>query len=173
MNVREILRYELWDRETSLKALRPVGIFLKHAGIVLGVLVVVVGIFAGVELHWLTSGERSAGRAALAKIEAPEQLEKDASDGFDAMDGQAKASVTLAQQTAWTLRDRRTSKELEFYRNELETVHRDKIRELQVQSFVIQRHLELHANPEFDQKSQDLNSQIFNAISSLLHKELD
>jgi hypothetical protein len=136
-------------------------------------LVLLLGAAFAVEWYWLTGGEREAGKAALTKIEALEQLEKNANDGFDAMDSQAKASVALARQKAWTLRDRRTLEELEFYRWELETVHDRRIRELELRSIVIQRHLEWHENPELEQKSREADDRTLNWIRSLLHRELD
>ena len=89
------------------------------------------------------------------------------------MNDQAKASVAIAAQKAWTLRDRRMSNELEFYRWELETNHEARIRALQLQSIAIEKHLKWRYSPELEQKMRDTDSQFLNSVRSLLHKELD
>ena len=129
MNVRELLQTEIWSKETSRKILRRTWRIVRPVAVVSGILVLLLAVVFAVEWYWLTSGERKAGRTALAKIEELEQLEWNASDGFDAMDSQVKASVTVAEQTAWTLRDRNASGMLELYRRELETEHENRIRE--------------------------------------------
>jgi hypothetical protein len=115
MTFREFLRIEIWSKETTRKVLRRIWKVTKPAALVFGVLVLVLGIIFAVEWYWLTNGERKAGRAALAKVEELEQLEKNSGDGFDAMNRQAKTSTAVAEQSAWTLRDRRTAGLLEFY----------------------------------------------------------
>jgi hypothetical protein len=59
--------------------------------IAFGVLVLLLAAVSVVEWYWLTSGERKAGRTALAKIEELEQLEKNQSGDFDVMNSQANA----------------------------------------------------------------------------------
>ncbi|MGA7242355.1 MAG: hypothetical protein WBX19_04190 [Terracidiphilus sp.] len=104
----------------------------------------------------------------MAKIEELEQLEWNASDGFDAMDSQVKASVTVAEQTAWTLRDRNASGMLELYRRELETEHENRIRMI-----AIERHQNWPSNPELEKKYRDSQVQVFSSMRSYLHKQLD
>jgi hypothetical protein len=106
MKIREILQIELWSKETTRKVLRPVGRFLKRTAIVLGILVVLAGTAFEIESHWLTGGERKAGRVALAQIEKLEELQigvGEVSDEnadwvlkYDAAEQQAKSAVSNA-----------------------------------------------------------------------------
>jgi hypothetical protein len=173
MTLREFLQIELWSSETSRRVIRKTWKIVRPIALVSGVLIVLLGVAFEVESRWFTNAERKAGKAALAKIEELDRLERNASDGFDVMNDQAKASVVIAEQKVWTLRDRQVSNELEFYRWELETNHEARIRDLQLESIAIEKHLKWHNNPEFEQKMRDEDSQILGSIHSLLHKELD
>ena len=132
MKVRELLQTEIWSKETSRKILRRVWRIVRPVTVVSGVLVLLLTVAFVLEWYWLTSGERKTGRTALAKIEELEQLERNSSGEFDAMNGQAKAMVRVADQNAWTLRDRRAVNALEIYRWELETEHQGRLLELQI-----------------------------------------
>src|SRR6266567_3619385 len=140
MNVREFLQTEIWSKETSRKILQRTWRILRPVAVVSGVLVLLLAVVFAVEWYWLTSGECNAGRTALAKIEELEQLERNSSGNFDATNGQAKALVTVAEQRAWTLRDRRTSSLLEVYRWELEMDHESWVREMEIRVIRAERH---------------------------------
>ncbi len=75
MNVRELLQTEIWSKETSRKILRRTWRIVRPVAVVSGILVLLLAVVFAVEWYWLTSGERKAGRTALAKIEELEQLE--------------------------------------------------------------------------------------------------
>jgi hypothetical protein len=173
MKVRKLLRIELWSKETSRRILQRAWRIARPAAVVSGVLILLLGVVFAVEWSWLTSGERKAGRAALGKIEELEKLESNASGGFDAKNSQTKASVAVAEQKAWTLRDRRTSGMLEIYRWELETEQEDRIRESHLRLIAIQRHQIWPSNPELEKRIRASQAQVFRTMRSFLHKELD
>jgi hypothetical protein len=176
MNVRELLQTEICSKETSRKILRRAWRVVRPVAIAFGVLVLLLAAVSVVEWYWLTSGERKAGRTALAKIEELEQLEKNQSGDFDVMNSQAKALVRVADERAWTLRDQRTAGLLELYRWELETEHQNRLLETQIRQNEQEKHLELHADQgyrELEEKSRASQTQFVSSWRSLSHKELD
>jgi hypothetical protein len=173
MKIRELLQIEIWSKETTRKILRRIWKVTKPVALVFGVLVLLLGIIFAVEWYWLTNGERKAGKAALAKVEELEQLEKNSGDGFDAMNRQAKTSTAVAEQSAWTLRDRRTAGLLEFYRWDLESEHESRVREMEGRAILAERHLQWPSNPELEKELRDSQERAFSSIRSMLHKELD
>jgi hypothetical protein len=176
MNVRELLQTEIWSKESSRKILRRTWRIVRPLVVLSGVLVLLLAVVFAVEWFWLTSEERKAGRTALAEIEGMEQLERNRTGNFDAMNSKAKALVRVADQKAWTLRDRRTSNLLEIYRWGLETEHEDRLRESQIRQIEKEKHLELPADHEYrelEEESRASQAQVLNSWRSLLHKELD
>ena len=176
MKVRELLQTEIWSKETSRKILRRVWRIVRPVAVVSGVLVLLLTVAFVLEWYWLTSGERKTGRTALAKIEELEQLERNSSGEFDAMNSQAKAMVRVADQNAWTLRDRRAVNALEIYRWELETEHQGRLLELQIRQIEKERNLESPADQrfrEFREKVRASQAQVLSGSRSLVHKELD
>jgi hypothetical protein len=146
---------------------------LKPAAAVVGILVFLLVIVFEVERYWLTVGERSAGRAALAQIEELEKLVDCNCDRFSTIETQASAAVEVAEQKAWTLRDHSVAIELSFYLMEIEHIHTDGIREAQLKAFMQQKHLEWHSDSKFEEERRSLYFQIFGRSRSALHKELD
>jgi hypothetical protein len=173
VNVRELLQTEIWSKETSRRILRRIWRIARPVFAVTGVLVLLLGVAFAIEWYWMTSGERTAGRAALAKIEELERFEGNKNDGFDEANRQAKNLTIVADQKAWTLRDRNTAGLLEFYRWELESDHESRVREMEVKTLAAENHLELHSNPDLEKKLRDTQEQIHNSMRSSLHKELD
>jgi hypothetical protein len=173
MKARELLRYEIWSKETSRKILRPVGKCLKWVVIVSGSLAVLLVIIYVIESHWLTHGERGAGRTALAQVEELEKLLDCNCGRFAEMDKEAKTAIDFAKQKAWTLRDRRTALYLSFYLLEVEQYQTDDLREAQLKSFVLQRHLQWHSRPGSEQEDHRLRLEIFNEFRLELHKQLE
>ncbi|MGA7342005.1 MAG: hypothetical protein WBX18_15475 [Terracidiphilus sp.] len=138
MTVRELLRYELWSEETSRRILGRIWKFLKPTAVVLGVLLFLLWIVFLVERNWLTSGERNAGRAALARIEGLQGLIDCNRDQFAAADQDAEAAVHLAMQKARTIRDNSVAFNLWMYLNEVESDDsRDRMEAL-IKSFELQ-----------------------------------
>jgi hypothetical protein len=108
MKVRELLQTELWGKRTSRKIL--VGI------------VVVMGLFYGgafvwnqVELHWLTTGERTAARSALWQIEALQNDGSLSDSEFDTRAKELQTQVKAAQDAAKTYRDHFVEMRLDSY----------------------------------------------------------
>jgi hypothetical protein len=64
MKIRELLQYELWSKRTTWKILVVLAL----------VLLLGYGIWRGYERFWISSGVRESGRAALAQIDALQEL---------------------------------------------------------------------------------------------------
>ena len=173
MNLRELLKTELWSKETTRKVLRPAGWFLKRAAIVLGALVILIGVAYEIESHWLTSGERKAGRVALAQIEELEKLQTGGNQGFEEVDARAKASVAVAEQKAWTLRDEDIHQFLMIYLDQVEMNHESAQREAQAKQFATQRNLPWHSSSASEANDRALKLQLYSFYRSGLHKLLD
>ncbi len=173
MNVRTLLQTELWSEETSRRILRRTWKIARPVAVVSGILALLLAFVFVVEWRWLTTGERKAGQAALAKIEELEQLETNASDGFDAINSQAKALTTVAGQKAWTLRDRRAADLLELYRWIIETDHGGRVREIEMRAIMAERRLKAPSNADLSKKFRDSQLQTYSSMRSLLRNELD
>jgi hypothetical protein len=173
MNVRELLQYELWSKETSQRLGAKIWKFSKRLAVVLGILASVIVIVAVVESHWLTAGERKTGRAALAQVDELRGLIDCKCERFIEVDKKAKESVAVAVQRAWTKRDHWTSFELSFYLGQVETIPKDDLREDQVKQVIEQRHLPLHSDPAFEAEVRDSRIRYLELLSSILHKVLD
>jgi hypothetical protein len=98
MNVREILQNVFWSK----KALRRI---LIGFGVVVGVLVVGYRILYEVEWHWVSPGERRTARAALAQIDAIQNVETISRDDFEARESGLKQKLRAARGAGWTNRD--------------------------------------------------------------------
>jgi hypothetical protein len=173
MNLRELLQTELWSKETTRKVLRPAVWFLKRAAIVLGVLVVLIGVAYEIEIRWLTSGERKAGRVALAQIEELEKLQTGGNQGFEEVDARAKSSVAVAEQKAWTLRDGYIHQFLMGYLEQVEMNHEFAQHEAQAKQFAMQRNLPWHSSPASEANDRALKLQMYSFYRSGLHTLLD
>jgi hypothetical protein len=108
MKVRELLQIVFWSK----KALRRI---LIGFGILIATLVLVTGVLYETELHWLTPGERKAGKAVLAQIDSLQNLELISRKDFEARESGLQEKLNKAHQAAWTLRDEAVSSELYFY----------------------------------------------------------
>ncbi|MFP5237109.1 MAG: hypothetical protein ACLGSD_14505 [Acidobacteriota bacterium] len=173
MTLREVLQIELWSKETSRRVFGPVGKILKRAAVVLGVLAVSISVAYVVECNWITSGERKAGKQALAHIEELEKLARCDCAQFAGVDQQVKAYVDLADRKAWTIRDRGVAFQLFSYVVWIETIHQDMLFEEQTRRETQARHLKWQSDPKFEAEQQKLNSEVLNLSRSALHKLLD
>jgi hypothetical protein len=108
MNVRELLRYEIWSKRTTRK-------ILVWSGTFLGFVVALLTIWILVERHWLTPGERRAGKAALAQVGELENFESMSAQDFDAKSYRAQILINDADKSAWTWRDRAVVESLGYY----------------------------------------------------------
>jgi hypothetical protein len=166
MNVRELLRYELWSKETSRRILASARKLLKRVAVVLGVLVVLAGVVFAIEFYWLTSDERGAGKTALVRIEGLEGLIDCNCDQYAAVGHEARTAVDVAMRRAWTLRDRSTASFLTYYLFEVERYHDD----LQK----VQAHWNLSTTHEqFERGDRARHLKEFSRLRSELHKQLD
>jgi hypothetical protein len=173
MKVRELLQTELWSKETSRKVLRRIWRVLKPVAIALSLLLVLLFVSYEIEIHWLTNGERQAGKVALAQVEKLEALSYCRCEQFAAANGEAKKAVEGAREKVRTLRDRGLAEWLEFYRWQVETENAHDLREAQVAEFVAQRHQTLHLDPQFEEKRRASVTEEFRLIRSILHQLLD
>jgi len=173
MKTRELLRFEIWSKETSRKILSPIWKCLKWIAVVSGSLVVLVAIAYVIESHWLTNGERSAGRTALTQTEELEKLIDCNCVQFSVVDGKAKSALDVGNQRAWTIRDHSVAFGLWYYLTEVEQQQENDLREAQAKAILQQRHLQWHSRPGSEQEDRRLRLEIFSECRSVLHKELD
>ena len=172
MTIREMLQIEIWSKETSRRIIRRTWKIAKPVAVVLATLVLLLGTAFVVEWNWLTGGERRAGEAALAKIEALERLERNAGEGFETLNREAKSSTAAAEQKAWTIRDRQAAGLLEIYRWELETDHEARLRGMQVEATLAARHI-TPTRPGLEMRMSESKDRVYSSMRALLHKELD
>jgi apolipoprotein N-acyltransferase len=163
MSVRELLQTEIWSKRTSRKIW--VGI-----GIVFGIAAVGFGTLYLVERHWLTSGEREAGKAALVQIDALQNFDLISDEDFDARAKQAEEKVEAAKQAALTIRDERVADILYVYVSGIETEQGDvKLRKLMQQK----RIATTGAQQELADSISSSGKEVTQFARSVLHKALD
>jgi hypothetical protein len=68
-----------------------------------------------VEQYWLTPGERTAARAALAQIDRLQEFGDISNEVFEARMNQAREQIDVADGAAWTHRDKGVARALGFY----------------------------------------------------------
>jgi hypothetical protein len=173
MKVRELLRYEIWSKETSRKILRPVGKCLKWVAIVSGVLIVLIWIVYAIESHWLTNGEEGAGRAGLTQIEELEKLIDRNCSQFSTIDSKASVSVSVAAQKAWTIRDHTVAFDLWLYHTDVEQIQTNDLLEGQSKLMMQKNHLQWYSNPKLEGKDRSLRREELQILRTELHKQLD
>jgi hypothetical protein len=125
MKIRELLQTEIWNKEASRNVLANVMRVFLRVGIVFGILVVVLGVTFAIEVRWLTSGERKVARAAMAEIDAMQNLVQASSGDFEEKDKHAKQMVEAADRTAKTIRDGRAASSVAFYLLQTEDARRE------------------------------------------------
>jgi hypothetical protein len=105
MNLRELLRYEIWSKRKTRKIFAAFGI--GFAVWFLGFLVwqVVSGI-------WLTKGERAAAKVALQRVEIMGNSDPLSHEEWLAQSEEARVAVDAAERAARTKRDERTWEKL-------------------------------------------------------------
>jgi hypothetical protein len=173
MKIHELLQTELWSKERSRKIFRWIWRFLKPASIALGLLLVLLYVFHVVEVHWLTNGEKQAGKAALAQVERLEALRYCRCGQFAVANKEATKGVQDARSKAWTIRDKGTAEWLELYRWQVETENADDLRRAEVVEFVARKHLQIQMDPQSEAKDRELKNESFRQIRGILHQLLD
>ena len=163
MKVRELLQIEIWSKITSRK-------ILVWFGIVIGVLVVGFVTLYEIERHWLTTGERSAAKAAIAQIDGLQDFASLSDEDFDAREKQAEAKVEDAKHAAVTKRDDWVALELSFY---LEETQNDQ-REIREALLFWEKHLPTGGSRTEFGKKLDLSGTEMRTLTRMeLHKLLD
>jgi multidrug resistance efflux pump len=114
---REVMRHELWTKKTSQK-------ILAGLAIVACAVLLVVWIWNQIELHWLTSGEREAARAALSQIDSLHDAVPLSAREFQIRSDQSRAKIETARKAARTYRDVTIEMDLEWYLLEAEMEER-------------------------------------------------
>ena len=104
MTLHELLQTELWSKKTTRKIL-----------IVLAAVVCVCLAWMAVEQHWLTPGERRAGRQALAQIDSLQEFGNLGNEVFEARVKETREQIDAANRAALTNRDRGVARTLGFY----------------------------------------------------------
>jgi hypothetical protein len=99
MKVRELLRYEVWSKRTSRK-------ILVWSGTLLGFVIAFLSIWILIERHWLTPGERRAGREALVQVDALQDFKSMSAEEFNKRLHGAEDKINAARLSAWTWRDK-------------------------------------------------------------------
>jgi hypothetical protein len=108
MNVRKILQSAFWSRKALLRILIGLGILIVT-------LVLVAVVWYEAQMHWLTPGERKAGKAVLAQIDSLQNLELTSRKDFEARESGLQEKLNEAGRAAWTFRDHAVFTELYFY----------------------------------------------------------
>jgi hypothetical protein len=173
MNFREILQIEIWSKRTTRKVVSGLWRVLKPVMVGLGSAAVLLFVFYEVEARWLTSDERQAARAALAKAETLEPQRFCRCERFAAADAETKEAIEVAREKARTLRDNRVLGLLDLYRWQMVEESEDDLRYMQVEEFRVRRHIESPADQDFEEKRKNSMSNVFSSLREVLHKELD
>jgi hypothetical protein len=163
MNVRELLRREIWSKRATRKILVGFGIAFWIVTIGLGALFVV-------ERSWVTPGERRTGRDALMQIEALRNSGSISDEDFDLRDKQVRGRIEVAEKAARTYRDARIADSLDFYLGETETVRMN----IKMRNLREQRNLPIkQSQRELEEKISLMETQVTQFLRSELHKALD
>jgi hypothetical protein len=122
MGIREVLQTEIWSKETSRKilaGLRKILGVMKYVGLVLGVVVVGVVLWAWIWTHWLTAKERNAGSVALVQVDALQNFDGMSDADFDAKVKLAQEKVDAANHAVLTEKDNEVAGTLWFYLDQI------------------------------------------------------
>jgi hypothetical protein len=108
MKVRELLKYEIWSKRTTRK-------ILVWSGAFLGFVIAFLTIWILIERHWLTPGERRAGREALAQIDGLQDFQSMSAQDFSLKYHKAENEIDAARMSAWTWKDKGVTALLDWY----------------------------------------------------------
>jgi hypothetical protein len=104
MELRALLQTEIWSKRTSRKLM--VGF---------GIIGVAIAVWYQTDRHWLTPGERNAGRQAFSSIEALQSFGTMNDNEYETRISEARGKVDAAKQAVWTSRDRSIARVLDGY----------------------------------------------------------
>jgi hypothetical protein len=108
MKVRKYLQTGLWSKKTSWK-------ILVGSSLVTGLCVAGFVGWNEYEVHWLTSGEREASRAALAEIDSMRDAESLSDEAWETRLRQVRAKIEATRKEVKTYRDTLMEMDLNFY----------------------------------------------------------
>jgi hypothetical protein len=116
MKIRELLQGEHWSKRMTRRVFVGLGVFL-------GAAVVGFALWSVVDRNWIASGERSAARVALRKLDALQDAGFLNDKEFDVWAKLAARRVDDARQAARTTRDRKIVAELMRYQSTIVANH--------------------------------------------------
>jgi hypothetical protein len=152
MNVRELLRHEIWSTRTTWKILIVSAVVLISG----------YGILRGYELYWITSGVRESGRTAFEQIEELQELSTSCDEaGFKTNAESADSEIRIAEERVHTYRDIEIMSRLTDYLMSVRISHLWICRQ--------------SSTKRFEEKNSQLRD-LYNREAQLrqrLHKELD
>jgi hypothetical protein len=155
MNARELLECELWSKRTTWKILV----------VLILVLLLGYGIWQGYERYRISPGVRESGKAALAQIDALQELSTSCENAsFRANAESADRKIRIANQKVHTLRDIDVMRQLSDYSESVRMRH-----------VLICRQSSI-GRLEGGSPSRDLDDRMLSRGAQLrqkLHKELD
>jgi hypothetical protein len=111
MSIREVLQTEIWTTKTSKTIFR---IIVKTLAFV-GLAVICWVVWEVTSTRWLTGSERRVAQVALSQIDALQYFNSFTDDKYGADYKKAAASVSAAEQAAWTSRDKSIAEALSGY----------------------------------------------------------
>ena len=174
MKIRELLRYEIWSKETSRKILRAgwempemdSDCFRNFGFTDLGCIRDRVSLaYERRKRIWkgCLSTNRGVGKAYRLQLRS-----------ISADDGKAHDSVGVAAQRAWTTRDHTVAFDLWLYLTEIDQIQSGDRLEAASKLIVQEKHLQWYSNPELEEKRFiSLRREELRILRTGLHKELD
>jgi hypothetical protein len=163
MNFRELLQTAFWSKKTLLRMLIGFGFLLVAIALV-------AGVWYETDLHWITPGERNAGRTVLAQIDSLQNLELISRQDFEARESGLQERLDAAHEVAWTLRDKVVNWELFGYLRETERARAEVWKQNQMQP----------GGPSITSSDRELNRKAIATDKEnvqfyrlILHKQLD
>jgi len=167
MEIREILQTEIWSKQTSRKIL----VGLMYLGIGLGVVFLGFVLWFWIWTHWLTAKERSAGKTALAQVEALQNLAAASDIEFDEQDRLAQEKVDAANKAVLTAKDNEIAITLSICLDELRMMRRDKKMQERLDSLSANTRSE-HSKV-VDSRTEAVERDAIKNLEGVLHELLD
>jgi len=161
MNVRELLQYEIWSKETSRKILTCVGI-------------VFVSLLsaAAIEMLWVSPGELILGRRALEQVDKLQRLDPESKD-FEVEAKKADGMVDSAVRAALTIRDKKVASALGGYLMIVELEPGDAKVRRSMKEFERTHPGKIHSDPDRDAERDANDIEVRRFMSATLHSALD
>ncbi len=163
MNVRKLLRYEIWSKSTTLK-------ILVAFGIIFAVSFLGFWCWDEVSRHWLTKSERVAAKVALQQIDALQNSDSLSNGEFKVRRDKAELAVDSAEKVARTRKDELIYTELIVCGMGSDLAQIKVIEQKMIEQDKFKQSAE---SWEFEQQSSILTGAMARQSCLALHKELD